>query len=171
MSSVWIAAFLVGGTLLAWRPQPPRPDRRCRAADPHGAGWLCRGGDDAAAQHRPKPGAGFGGLVGLLSGLSAAFAYMQVVALSGWESPKHAPFSILPWARPCRWRGPAGDRHLTLAGMARTVAAAHRGAGRRRAAVHDARLRQCAHPARHARGGQPAVFRDRLRVHFRCAAV
>jgi drug/metabolite transporter (DMT)-like permease len=31
MSSVWIAAFLVGGTLLAWRPTPHRRVRRFRA--------------------------------------------------------------------------------------------------------------------------------------------
>ena len=144
MSSVWIAAFLVGGTLLAWRPTAttPRP-----------------------ALQGPL-------ILTVLAGFAEAAdrVLLDAKAPKGRARNTHR-FLFCRGLGRGRWRGPAGHRHLTLAGMARTLAAAHRGAGRRRATMHDARLRQCAHPARHARGGQPAVFRDRLRVHFQCAAV
>ena len=86
MSSVWIAAFLVGGTLLAWRPTAttPRPALQGPLILTVLAGF--------AGVVRPSIGQSqeqvFGGLVGLLSGLSAAFAYMQVVALSRLGEPE-----------------------------------------------------------------------------------
>ncbi len=91
MSSVWVAAFLVGG---AW------PGCRCRAATGrmprpplqgplvlHRAGRLRR---RCVLMLKPTVGAnqGFAGLMGLLSGLTAAFAYMQVVALSRLGEPE-----------------------------------------------------------------------------------
>lgn len=85
MSSVWVAAFLVGGALLAWNPR------------------------DGSAVLRQGPLvltvlAGFGGVilmlrptleqnqllaavVGLMSGITAAFAYLQVMALGKLDEP------------------------------------------------------------------------------------
>ena len=89
MSSVWIAAFLVGGTLLAWRPTAttPRPALQGPLILTVLAGFA-----GVVMMLRPSIGQSqeqvFGGLVGLLSGLSAAFAYMQVVALSRLGEPE-----------------------------------------------------------------------------------
>ncbi|HEY2254328.1 MAG TPA: DMT family transporter [Variovorax sp.] len=91
MSSVWIAAFLVGGTLLAWVPVPGRDGSLPR---PPLQGPLVLtvlvGFAGVVLILKPDVGnsQGFGGLVGLLSGLSAAFAYMQVVALSRIGEPE-----------------------------------------------------------------------------------
>ena len=91
MSSVWIAAFLVGGALLAWVPLRGRDGR---VAQPPlqiplvltvlvgfgGVVLVLRpsfGGDQALP-----------GLVGLLSGMTAAFAYMQVIALARIGEPE-----------------------------------------------------------------------------------
>ncbi len=91
MSSVWIAAFLVGGALLAWMPVPgrdgraPRPPLQAPLALTVLAGF-------AGVVLMLKPGVdhrqGFAGLVGLLSGVTAAFAYLQVVALSRVGEPE-----------------------------------------------------------------------------------
>ncbi|NMM76105.1 EamA family transporter [Acidovorax sp. SRB_14] len=89
MSSVWIAAFLVGGTLLAWRPTDA-------AARPALQGPLVltvlAGFVGVVMMLRPSIGQSqeqvFAGVVGLLSGMSAAFAYMQVVALSRLGEPE-----------------------------------------------------------------------------------
>ncbi len=91
MSSVWIAAFLIGGTLLAWMPVPgrdgsvPRPPLQAPLVLTVLAGF---GG--VVLMLRPTVGAnqGFAGLMGLLSGLTAAFAYMQVIALSRIGEPE-----------------------------------------------------------------------------------
>ena len=91
MSSVWIAAFLVGGVLLAWAPVPgrdgsvPRPPLQGPLVLTVLAGF---GG--VVLLLRPTIGdhEAFAGLVGLLSGLTAAFAYMQVVALSRAGEPE-----------------------------------------------------------------------------------
>ena len=91
MSSVWIAAFLIGGTLLAWMPVPgrdgsvPRPPLQAPLVLTVLAGF---GG--VVLMLRPTMGAnqGFAGLMGLLSGLTAAFAYMQVIALSRIGEPE-----------------------------------------------------------------------------------
>jgi drug/metabolite transporter (DMT)-like permease len=91
MSSVWIAAFLVGGTLLAWVPVPGR-DGRVQRPPLQGplvltvlAGFM-----GVVLMLKPSVNAneGFAGLLGLLSGLTAAFAYMQVVALSRIGEPE-----------------------------------------------------------------------------------
>lgn len=87
MSSVWIAAFLVGGALVAWNPRS-------------GSGPALRQGPLALTvlagfagvvlmlrptieQHQV-----FAGLVGLLSGLLSAFAYLQVMALGRIGEPE-----------------------------------------------------------------------------------
>ncbi len=87
MSSVWIAAFLLGGALLVWSPAT-------------GTGPLLRQGPLTLAVL-----AGFGGvvltlqptmtrdqllagLVGLSSGLTAALAYLQVMALGKLGEPE-----------------------------------------------------------------------------------
>ncbi|MGJ7520260.1 DMT family transporter [Variovorax sp. LT1P1] len=91
MSSVWIAAFLVGGALLAWVPVPGRDGKIAR---PPLQGPLIltvlAGFAGVVLMLKPSVGGdqGFAGLMGLLSGLTAAFAYMQVVALSRAGEPE-----------------------------------------------------------------------------------
>jgi len=87
MSSVWIAAFLVGGTLVAWNPRSgaPLPGRQGVLAVTVLAGFagvllMLR---PTMAQHQV-----FAGLVGLLSGLLSAFAYLQVMALGKIGEPE-----------------------------------------------------------------------------------
>ncbi len=86
MSSIWIAAFLVGGALIAWRPGS-------------GAGPLQQGplvltvmagfvGVVMVLRPSLDPNEMFGGLIGLLSGLGSAFAYMQVMALGRIGEPE-----------------------------------------------------------------------------------
>jgi len=91
MSSVWIAAFLVGGTLLAWVPVPGR-DGRVQRPPLQGPLVLTVLAGFAGVVLMLKPSVnaneGFAGLLGLLSGLTAAFAYMQVVALSRIGEPE-----------------------------------------------------------------------------------
>jgi S-adenosylmethionine uptake transporter len=87
MSSVWIAAFLVGGTLLVWNPRAgaPLPGRQGALALTVLAGFagvllMLR---PTMEQHQV-----FAGLVGLLSGLLSAFAYLQVMALGRIGEPE-----------------------------------------------------------------------------------
>ena len=91
MSSVWIAAFLVGGALLAWVPVPGRDGSVARP--PLQAPLVLTvlaGFGGVVLMLRPTIGdnQGFAGLLGLLSGLTAAFAYMQVIALSRIGEPE-----------------------------------------------------------------------------------
>jgi len=87
LSSVWIAVFLVGGALLAWNP-------RRGAAAPLRQGPLVltvlAGFAGVAMMLRPTIGQdqAFAGLIGLLSGLTAAFAYLQVMALGKLGEPE-----------------------------------------------------------------------------------
>lgn len=86
MSSVWVAAFLVGGALIAWNPRK-------------GDAWPARQGVLTLAvitgfvgvvlMLRPsvEQNQVFGAIIGLLSGLTAAFAYMQVMALGRIGEP------------------------------------------------------------------------------------
>jgi S-adenosylmethionine uptake transporter len=87
MSSVWIAAFLVGGALIAWNPRSgaPLPGRQGALAFTVLAGFagvvlMLR---PTMEQHQV-----FAGLVGLLSGLLSAFAYLQVMALGKLGEPE-----------------------------------------------------------------------------------
>ncbi|MCY7370400.1 MAG: DMT family transporter [Polaromonas sp.] len=82
MSSVWIAAFLVGGALMLGRGgqiERQGPLVLAILASFGGVVLLLR---PAIDQNQA-----FAGLIGLLSGLGAAFAYMQVMALSRLGEP------------------------------------------------------------------------------------
>jgi drug/metabolite transporter (DMT)-like permease len=89
MSSVWIAAFFIGGALLAWRPSPSNP--RPALQGPLVLTVLV-GFAGVVMMLRPSIGQTqeqiFAGLIGLMSGMAAAFAYMQVVALSRIGEPE-----------------------------------------------------------------------------------
>lgn len=87
MSSLWVSAFVVGGSLVAWNPR-------------EGTGSLLRQGPLALAvlagfagvvlTLRPAVAQDqvFAGVVGLMSGLVSAFAYMQVMALGKVGEPE-----------------------------------------------------------------------------------
>ncbi len=87
MSSVWIAAFLVGGALVAWNPRSgaPLPGRQGALAMTVLAGFA-----GVLLMLRPtiEQQQVFAGLVGLLSGLLSAFAYLQVMALGKIGEPE-----------------------------------------------------------------------------------
>ena len=84
MSSVWIAAFLVGGSLMFSKAGQKSPSQgplvMAIMASFAGVVLLLR---PAMDQNQT-----FAGLVGLLSGLGAAFAYMQVMAISRMGEPE-----------------------------------------------------------------------------------
>jgi drug/metabolite transporter (DMT)-like permease len=84
MSSVWIAAFLVGGAILAWNPREGALRQGPLAAA------VLAGFAGVVLMLRPtiEQQQLFAGLVGLLSGLGAAFAYMQVMALGRLGEPE-----------------------------------------------------------------------------------
>jgi S-adenosylmethionine uptake transporter len=86
MSSVWIAAFLVGGALLNWNPD--RPDNHPLRQGPLVL-TVVAGFAGVLLMLRPtiEQNQLFAAVVGLLSGLSAAFAYMQVMALAKMGEP------------------------------------------------------------------------------------
>ncbi|WP_234193836.1 MULTISPECIES: DMT family transporter [Pseudacidovorax] len=91
MSSIWVAAFLVGGALLAWAPVPGRGGR-VPLPPMQGPLALTVLAGFAGVVLLLKPSVhgtdAFAGLIGLLSGMSAAFAYMQVIALSRIGEPE-----------------------------------------------------------------------------------
>ena len=84
MSSVWIAAFLVGGSLMF-----ARAGERIQSQGPLVAAILA---SFAGVVMLLRPSIGqnqaFAGLIGLLSGLAAAFAYMQVMVLARLGEPE-----------------------------------------------------------------------------------
>ena len=86
MSSVWIAAFLVGGALLNWNPgrAQDHPLRQGPLVLTVVAGFA-----GLVLMLRPTIGQNqmFAAVVGLLSGLPAAFAYMPVMALAKLGEP------------------------------------------------------------------------------------
>jgi S-adenosylmethionine uptake transporter len=79
MSSVWIAAFLVGGALLLGRGQTQGPLVLTVLAGFVGVVLLLR---PTISQQQA-----FAGVMGLLSGMVAAFAYLQVMALARAGEP------------------------------------------------------------------------------------
>jgi len=87
MSSVWIAAFLVGGALIAWIPG--RGNALAARQGPLALAVLA-GFAGVVMMLRPTIDQNqvFAGLVGLMSGLTAAFAYMQVMALGKIGEPE-----------------------------------------------------------------------------------
>ena len=84
MSSVWIAAFLVGGSLMLGRAgqkvASQGPLVMTILASFAGVVMLLR---PALDQNQA-----FAGLIGLLSGLGAAFAFMQIMAISRMGEPE-----------------------------------------------------------------------------------
>ncbi|MEO7391081.1 MAG: DMT family transporter [Ramlibacter sp.] len=85
MSSVWVAAFLVGGALLVWNPRTESaPMRQGGLVLTVLAGFA---GVIMMLQPTIDQNELFAGVVGLLSGLTAAFAYMQVMALGKMGEP------------------------------------------------------------------------------------
>lgn len=88
MSSVWIAAFLVGGALLAWTPVKggaaplPRQGPLVLSILASFAGVVM------LLQPTIAQNQAFAGLIGLMSGLGAAFAYLQVMALARLGEPE-----------------------------------------------------------------------------------
>jgi S-adenosylmethionine uptake transporter len=84
MSGVWIAAFLVGGALMLGKPGQQIPNQgplvMAILASFAGVVMLLR---PAIAQNQS-----LAGLIGLLSGLGAAFAYMQVMAIGRMGEPE-----------------------------------------------------------------------------------
>jgi drug/metabolite transporter (DMT)-like permease len=85
MSSVWVAAFLIGGALLAWNPRRGGPASRQGAL----VITVLAGFAGVISMLRPtiEQNQAFAGIVGLFSGLTAAFAYMQVMALGKLGEP------------------------------------------------------------------------------------
>jgi drug/metabolite transporter (DMT)-like permease len=88
MSSVWVAAFLVGGALIgraAGRLGPAAPWRQGALVLTVLAGFA-----GVVMMLRPtiEQNQAFAGLIGLMSGFTAAFAYMQVMALGQVGEPE-----------------------------------------------------------------------------------
>jgi S-adenosylmethionine uptake transporter len=79
MSSVWIAAFIVGGAILYGHPERQGPLLATVLAGFAGVVMTLRPTMDQNSL--------FAGVIGLLSGISAAFAYMQVTALGRMGEP------------------------------------------------------------------------------------
>jgi S-adenosylmethionine uptake transporter len=81
MSSVWVAAFLVGGALVATGSAIPRQGPLVLSVLAGFAGVIM--------MLRPtvEQDQVFAGLIGLMSGLTAAFAYIQVTALGKLGEP------------------------------------------------------------------------------------
>jgi S-adenosylmethionine uptake transporter len=86
MSSVWIAAFIVGGSLVNWNPQ----DGRSAWSQGPLALSVIAGFVGVVMMLRPtvEQNQIFAGLIGLMSGFVAAFAYMQVMALGRLGEPE-----------------------------------------------------------------------------------
>ena len=84
MSSVWIAAFLVGGTLMF-----AKAGERVQSQGPLVAAILASfAGVVMLLRPTIDQNQAFAGLIGLLSGLGAAFAYMQVMVLARMGEPE-----------------------------------------------------------------------------------
>jgi drug/metabolite transporter (DMT)-like permease len=85
MSSVWIAAFLVGGALITWSPAQGPLLRQGPLALAVLAGFA-----GVVLMLRPTidPAQLFAAIIGLLSGITAAFAYIQVMALGRIGEPE-----------------------------------------------------------------------------------
>ncbi len=87
MSSVWIAAFIVGGALVSWNPRDGTAVLRRQG--PLTATVLA-GFAGVVVMLRPSFDQQqlFAAVMGLLSGLMAAFAYLQVMALGKLGEPE-----------------------------------------------------------------------------------
>lgn len=87
MSSVWIAAFLLGGALLVWNPASG-PGPLLRQGPLTLAVLAGFGGVVLTLQPTMTPDQLLAGLAGLSSGLTAALAYLQVMALGKLGEPE-----------------------------------------------------------------------------------
>ncbi len=87
MSSVWIAAFIVGGSLVNWNPK--NGDKPLLTQGPLALAVMA-GFAGVVMVLRPTMAQDqiYAGLVGLMSGFFAAFAYMQVTALGRVGEPE-----------------------------------------------------------------------------------
>ncbi|MES2936136.1 MAG: DMT family transporter [Pseudomonadota bacterium] len=85
MSSVWVAAFLVGGTLIAWNAKSGPVPRQGALVLTVIAGFA-----GVVLMLRPTVESSqvFAAVMGLLSGLVAALAYLQVMALGKLGEPE-----------------------------------------------------------------------------------
>ena len=83
MSGVWVAAFLVGGALLYGQPQDAQ-----RQGPLLGTVLLGFGGVVMTLRPTMDHNQLFAGVIGLLSGMGAALAYMQVTALGKAGEPE-----------------------------------------------------------------------------------
>jgi S-adenosylmethionine uptake transporter len=86
MSSVWIAAFVVGGSLANWKPG----QGQSLASQGPLALTVIAGFTGVVMVLRPTMAQDqiYAGLIGLMSGFFAAFAYMQVTALGRVGEPE-----------------------------------------------------------------------------------
>jgi S-adenosylmethionine uptake transporter len=86
MSSVWIAAFIVGGSLVNWKPSQGQSLGSQGAL----AMAVLTGFTGVVMVLRPTMAQDqiYAGLIGLMSGFFAAFAYMQVTALGRVGEPE-----------------------------------------------------------------------------------
>ncbi len=85
MSSVWVAAFLVGAALFSLNPRSGPAPRQGPLVLSVLAGFA---GVILMLQPTIDQNQAFAGVVGLMSGLTAAFAYMQVTALGKLGEPE-----------------------------------------------------------------------------------
>ncbi|RZL06200.1 MAG: DMT family transporter [Rubrivivax sp.] len=85
MSSIWIAVFLVGGALIAWSPAKGKPFAQGPLVLTVLSGFA-----GVVLMLRPTLGEQqmFAAVIGLLSGLGSALAYMQVAALARAGEPE-----------------------------------------------------------------------------------
>ncbi len=85
MSSVWVAAFLVGGMLVAWNAKSGPAPRQGALVLTVMAGFA-----GVVLMLRPtiESSQVFAAIMGLLSGLTAALAYLQVMALGKMGEPE-----------------------------------------------------------------------------------
>lgn len=85
MSSIWIAVFVIAGALLAWSPGSGRPVAQAGLVLSVLAGF---GGVLMLLRPELPKDQLFAGVIGFLSSIAAALAYMNVVALSKAGEPE-----------------------------------------------------------------------------------